>query len=130
MFIVNGETYIKYSGGIVSMIFRLGIILFGIIWLTNTNILTDDKPDVSALYKKNCSMCHKADGKGLSMMKTPDFTNKKWQNKHSDEQLIKAISKGSGTGQIKMPAFGEGSKKNFSAEQIKALVAMIRNFAK
>ena len=31
---------------------------------------------------------------------------------------------------VKMPAFGEGSKKNFSAEQIKALVAMIRNFAK
>tara|TARA_B100000749_G_C18280691_1_gene404274 strand:- start:218 stop:598 length:381 start_codon:yes stop_codon:yes gene_type:complete len=124
------KTDFNYSGGIVSMNFQLGVMLFGIIWLTNFNILAKDKLDVSTLYKKNCSMCHKADGKGLSMMKTPDFTNKKWQNKHSDEQLIKAISKGSGTGQIKMPAFGEGSKKNFSAEQIKALVAMIRNFAK
>ena len=124
------KTDFHYSGGIVLMNFRLGVILFGMIWLTNFNIFAEDKLDVSALYKKNCSMCHKADGKGLSMMKTPDFTNKKWQNKHSDEQLIKAISKGSGTGQIKMPAFGEGSKKNFSAEQIKALVAMIRNFAK
>ena len=100
------------------------------IWLTNFNVFAEGELDVSALYKKNCSMCHKADGKGLSMMKTPDFTNKKWQDRHSDKQLIKAISKGSGTGQIKMPAFGEGSNKNFSAEQIKALVAMIRNFAK
>ena len=86
------------------MNFRLGGILFGMIWLTNFNVFAEGELDVSALYKKNCSMCHKADGKGLSMMKTPDFTNKKWQDRHSDEQLIKAISKGSGTGQIKMPA--------------------------
>lgn len=92
--------------------------------------LAEDPPDVSGIYKKNCAMCHKADGKGLSVMKTPDFTSKDWQAGHTDEQLIEAITKGSGEGTIKMPAFGEGTKANLSPETIKALVTeVIRKFA-
>lgn len=89
-----------------------------------------DAADVSGIYKKNCAMCHKADGKGLAVMKTPDFTSKDWQSRHTDEQLIKAITKGSGEGKIKMPAFGEGTKANLSPETVKALVTeVIRKFA-
>lgn len=97
--------------------------------LTAPQGFAEEAPDVSGIYKKNCAMCHKADGKGLAVMKTPDFTSKDWQSKRTDEQLIQAISKGSGEGTIKMPAFGEGSKANLSPETIKALVAKVREFA-
>ena len=111
---------------------RLGILtsLLGLKLLLGSSALAEDPPDVSAVYKKNCSMCHKADDKGLAVMKTPDFTSKDWQAEHTDEELIEAISKGKGEGKIKMPAFGEGSKKKLSPEQIKALVTeVIRKFA-
>ena len=104
--------------------------LVGLALLLSSRMLANDPPEVSAVYKKNCSMCHKADGKGLTVMKTPDFTSKDWQKRHTDEELIEAISKGTGEGKIKMPAFGESSKKKLSPEQIKALVTeVIRKFA-
>ena len=106
----------------------------GLVVLVASLLLTGavgaQETDVSGIYKKNCAMCHKADGKGLAVMKTPDFTSKDWQSKRTDEQLIEAIAKGSGTGPIKMPAFGEGTKVNLSPETIKTLVTeVIRKFA-
>ena len=114
------------------MIGRMGIFagFLGLMLLNGPQGLAADTPEVSGIYKKNCAMCHKADGKGLAVMKTPDFTSKDWQSKRTDEQLIEAIAKGSGTGPIKMPAFGEGTKVNLSPETIKALVTeVIRKFA-
>ena len=114
------------------MICRFGTLagFLGMLLLNAPQGLAEDPPDVSGIYKKNCAMCHKADGKGLAVMKTPDFTNKDWQARHTDEQLIGAITKGSGEGKIKMPAFGEGTKANLSPETIKALVTeVIRKFA-
>ena len=110
---------------------RFGILagFLGMMLLNVPQGFAGDAPDVSGIYKKNCAMCHKADGKGLAVMKTPDFTNKDWQSKHTDEQLIEAITKGSGEGKIKMPAFGEGTKANLSPETVKALVATVRKFA-
>lgn len=111
---------------------RMGIpaTLLGWMLLIIPGAFAGGPPEVSAIYKKNCSMCHKADGKGLAIMKTPDFTKKDWQAKHTDEQLIEAIAKGKGEGKIKMPAFGKGSKTNLTPEQIKALVTeVIRKFA-
>ncbi len=82
----------------------------------------EDKPDPAALYKKNCVMCHKADGKGYPAMKTPDFTDKEWQASKKDEELIEAISKG----KAPMPAFD----KRLSEEEIKLLVTdVVRKFA-
>lgn len=114
------------------MIGRLGIPagFLALMLLSAPQGFAGDAPDVSGIYKKNCAMCHKADGKGLAVMKTPDFTSKDWQSRHTDEQLIKAITKGSGEGKIKMPAFGEGTKANLSPETVKALVTeVIRKFA-
>lgn len=114
------------------MIGRFGLLagILGLMLLNAPQGHAGDAPDVSGIYKKNCAMCHKADGKGLAVMKTPDFTSKDWQSRHTDEQLIKAITKGSGEGKIKMPAFGEGTKANLSPETIKALVTeVIRKFA-
>ena len=113
------------------MIGRMGIFVgfLGLMLLNNPQGFADDTPDVSGIYKKNCAMCHKADGKGISVMKTPDFTNKDWQTRHTDEQLIAVITKGSDHGTIKMPAFGEGTKANLSPGTIKALVTeVIRKF--
>ena len=114
------------------MIGRFGILagFLGSMLLYAPQGFAEGPPDVSGTYKKNCAMCHKADGKGLSVMKTPDFTSKDWQSKRTDEQLIEAITKGSGEGTIKMPAFGEGTKANLSPETVKALVSeVIRKFA-
>ena len=114
------------------MIGRMGIFagFLGMMLLNVPQGFAGDAPDVSGIYKKNCAMCHRADGKGLSVMKTPDFTSKDWQSKRTDEQLIEAIAKGSGKGAIKMPAFGEGTKANLSPETVKALVTeVIRKFA-
>jgi cytochrome c5 len=114
------------------MIGRMGILVgfLGLMLLNSPQGFAEDPPEVSGIYKKNCAMCHKADGKGLAVMKTPDFTSKDWQSRHTDEQLIEAVTKGSGEGKIKMPAFGEGTKANLSPETIKALVTeVIRKFA-
>ncbi len=101
----------------------------GLMLLISPGAFAEDPPDVSAIYKKNCAMCHKADGKGLAVMKTPDFTSKDWQARHTDEELIEVIAKGKGEGKIKMPAFGEGSKAKLTPQQIKALVTeVIRKF--
>jgi len=82
----------------------------------------EEKPDPAALYKKNCVMCHKADGKGYAAMKTPDFTDKDWQASKKDEELIETITKG----KAPMPAF----EKKLSEEEIKLLVTdVVRKFA-
>jgi mono/diheme cytochrome c family protein len=84
---------------------------------------TEEKPEASAIYKKNCVMCHKVDGKGYSAMKTPDFTSKEWQANHKDDELIEAVTKGKST----MPAF----ENKLKADEIKLVIAdVIRKFAK
>ena len=41
--------------------------------------------DGAAIFKKNCTMCHGADGKGFSALKTPDFTDPKWQSSNKGQ---------------------------------------------
>jgi outer membrane protein assembly factor BamB len=77
--------------------------------------------DAPAVYKENCAMCHRADGRGYPAMKTPDFTLKEWQAQHPDEELIEAVTKGRGT----MPPF----EKKLKPEEIKRVIEeVIRNF--
>jgi len=83
------------------------------------------KPDDGGeLFNQKCSMCHGADGKGYSALKTPDFTDPKVQAGLSDEEIVETIKNGKkGTA---MPAFGD----KLSEAQIKSLVAYIRSLGK
>jgi mono/diheme cytochrome c family protein len=81
--------------------------------------------DGPALYKAKCAGCHGATGAGdTSVGKSLKVKplNAADAQKLTDADLTKVITAGKG----KMPAIG----KAFTAEQIKALIAVIRSFAK
>ncbi len=100
----------------------LSLLATGLLSLVVTQSFAQSESDAAGAYKKMCAACHKLDGKG-GPMKTPDFTDKEWQAKHKDEELIQIIT----NGQKMMPAF----KQRLKAEEIKALVGdVIRKFAK
>jgi len=81
--------------------------------------------DAAATYKAKCAVCHGADGKGQTptakAMGVPDLTAAGTQNK-TDAELTDLTAKGKG----KMP----GYEKSLSADDIKGLVALIRDLAK
>jgi len=78
-------------------------------------------PDGAALYKQKCAMCHKADGKGYSALKTPDMTDPNWQKKAKDADIEEVIKNGKkGTA---MPAFADKLKD----DEVTALVTYIRS---
>ena len=79
------------------------------------------QPDGTAIYKQKCSMCHGVDGKGFASLKTPDFTDPKWQEATTDKVITTTIKLGKKG--AAMPAFGEKLKE----EEISALVAHIRS---
>ena len=80
-----------------------------------------DEPDGASIFKQRCSMCHGPDGKGFPALKTPDFTDPKWQESVKDSEITETIKNGKkGT---PMPPFGD----KLSDEEIKAVVAHIRS---
>jgi len=81
----------------------------------------EEKPDGAALFKQKCSMCHGPEGKGFQALKTPDFTDPKWQEGITDKQIAETIKNGKkGT---PMPPFAE----KLNDDEIQALVAHIRS---
>ena len=86
--------------------------------------------DAKALFtEKNCAKCHAADGTGQTEMgkknHSPNFTRPRWQERHSDEELKKAIVEGvKEEGKVRMPAF----RSKLTDEQIEALIAYVRAF--
>ncbi len=81
----------------------------------------EDKPAGADLYKQKCSMCHGADGKGFSALKTPNFTDPKWQKSVKNRDLIEIIKNGK-KGTV-MPAFAD----KLQEDEIQALVGYIRS---
>jgi cbb3-type cytochrome c oxidase subunit III len=80
--------------------------------------------DGAAIFKKNCTMCHGADGKGFPALKTPNFTDPKWQSSATDKEIREAVKNGKkGT---TMPAFGDQLKD----EEISAVIAYVRSLKK
>ena len=79
----------------------------------------------AALYKTKCAMCHAADGSGDTPVGkktgTHDFRSPEIQ-KMTDAELIELTTKGKN----KMP----GYDKKLTADEIKGLVAHIRELAK
>ena len=85
--------------------------------------------DAKANYE-TCVKCHGADGKGATTMGkkggAKDWTDAKVQADLKDEKMIKAIKEGVKDGDAtKMKAYPD-----FSADEVKALVAYIRAFKK
>jgi len=96
---------------------------FGLVLLISTALAgpQTEAADGTALYKKRCSMCHGAEGKGFSANKTPDFTSADWQKAHTDEVITAVIKDGKkGT---PMPAFGS----KLSEDEVKAVVGHLRS---
>jgi mono/diheme cytochrome c family protein len=81
--------------------------------------------DGAAVYKAKCAMCHGPDGAG----QTPMGKNLKLRDLRSAEvqkQTDKELYDWTAVGKGKMPAY----KDKLSDEEIKALVAHMRTFAK
>ncbi len=113
--IKEGEFLLSRRFLLVVVVVSLGL---GLVPMLNAQ----DKTDAPTLFAKNCKMCHKADGKGIPAMKTPDFTNKEWQASRSDSDLIQSVSKG----KDKMPSF----ENKLKAEEIKLIISdVVRKFA-
>lgn len=100
-----------------------GMCALGLAVVLCVPVNADDKS--AALYKQKCATCHGADGKGNTpagkAMKVKSFADPEVA-KMSDGDLSAAIDKGKG----KMPAYG----KSMTPDEIKAMVAYIRNLAK
>lgn len=79
--------------------------------------------DAAALYgAQKCGLCHGPDGKG-KVKGTPDFSDKAWQQKTTDAEMVNQIKKG------KVPQMPPYEGK-LSDTEINALVAYIRTFGK
>ncbi len=52
------------------------------------------KSEGATTFREKCSMCHGIDGTGYAAIKTPNFTDPKWQAAHKDKELLDAIENG------------------------------------
>jgi len=78
----------------------------------------------AAIFTKNCAVCHGTDGKGFPALKTPNFTDPKWQSSTNEKGMREVIKNGKkGTA---MPAFG-GQLKD---AEISAVIAYVRSLKK
>jgi cytochrome c oxidase cbb3-type subunit 3 len=81
-------------------------------------------PDGSTVFKNNCVMCHGADGKGFPALKTPNFTDPKWQASTKDKEIREVIKNGKkGT---QMHSFAD----KLDEQEISAVIAYIRSLKK
>ncbi len=86
--------------------------------------------DAKAVWEKDCSKCHGANGKGQTTMGkklgVKDYTDAKVQSEMKDEEMTKAIKEGvKKDDKTVMKAFSD-----LSDAEVKALVAHIRSFKK
>jgi cytochrome c6 len=106
-----------------SSVLIAGLVL-GASLLTPSGILASDQA-TQDLYKERCQKCHGADGKGDTpagkKLEARDFHSPEFA-KMTDAELIKVTT----DGKKKMPAF----KEKLSGDEIKALIAYIRQLSK
>jgi cytochrome c553 len=87
--------------------------------------------DAPELWNKNCASCHGRDGKGETKAgkkaKVQDLTDVEFQKKLTDEKAFKSVKFGKKDGdrEVKKPF-----ESKLTDEEIKALVAHVRTFAK
>ena len=79
------------------------------------------KPAGAMIFREKCSMCHGIDGKGYAAIKTPDFTDPKWQAAHSDKERMEAVENGiKGTAMVSF-------KGKLDRAQMEAVLKYIRS---
>ena len=86
--------------------------------------------EIQPVWVDNCARCHGLAGRGDAVaaqdVKTPDFADRRWQAERSDEELVKAITKGGAAvgRNAAMPAW-EGALK---PGEIQLMVKLVRSF--
>ena len=104
--------------------FRTTAVMFltaGGLAFTATLSLAAKKVNGSEIFREKCSMCHGIDGKGYAAIKTPNFTDPKWQAAHPDKELMDAIENGvKGTAMVSF-------KDKLSQPQMAAVLKYIRS---
>ena len=70
------------------------LMVAGAIAYTASWAFSAKKADGAGIFREKCSMCHGIDGTGYAAIKTPNFTDPKWQAAHPDKELLNAIENG------------------------------------
>jgi mono/diheme cytochrome c family protein len=78
----------------------------------------------SAIFVKNCASCHGEDGKGVSGLKTPDFTSAAVQASLTDEQIETTIRHGKKN--TMMPAW-EGKLSDTDIQSVRGFLRSLGN---
>ena len=81
-------------------------------------------PNGADIFREKCTMCHGIDGKGYPAIKTPDFTDAKWQASVKDSEILNVIK--NGKKDTAMPAFAD----KLSEKEILAVVRQVRAFGR
>lgn len=97
------------------------VLVFGSIAYAVTLSAAASTPNGADIFREKCSMCHGIDGTGYSAIKTPNFTDAKWQAAHPDKELMNAIENGvKGTAMVSF-------KDKLSQQEMKAVLKYIRS---
>ena len=79
------------------------------------------KVNGAEVFTQKCSMCHGMNGKGYAAIKTPDFTDAKWQAAHPEKERKDAIENGvKGTAMVSF-------KDKLSPQEVAAVLNYIRS---
>ena len=70
------------------------IVAASIAFAVSPSFAATKKINGASIFMEKCSMCHGMNGKGYAAIKTPDFTDPKWQAAHPDKELMNAIKNG------------------------------------
>jgi cbb3-type cytochrome c oxidase subunit III len=83
-----------------------------------------DKVNARGVFVENCATCHGKNGRAHTfhgwLVGAQNFTDPRWQEDTTDDEIIHAINTGPGV----MPAFG----KKLSPSEIQALAKYVRSF--
>lgn len=107
----------------------MNIKLVVLVGLVAAGVSAASAADAKANWEEHCQKCHgatgKADTKMGKVLKLKDYSDAKFQAAFTDEQLYDATMKGvTVDGKEKMKGYAD----KLSAEEGKALVALIRSF--
>ena len=82
-----------------------------------------EAPDAAKIFGKTCALCHGPEGQpneSFAKLGVRSFKDQEWQKATPDAQIDKSIREG------KKGSLMASFEKQFSPEEIKALVALIR----